>query len=79
VAALAVLAAVLNWVSTGDHLLKTIGAGYWPVAGVDLMLLAAAAFAVVAALKLRRRARQHSPAQIGEDDEDADAPQAARA
>ncbi|EJE54469.1 putative iron-regulated membrane protein [Acidovorax sp. CF316] len=54
-AALAVAAVLLNWVTTGDHLLRTIGNGYWPVAGVDLSLLAAAALAVVAARRLRRR------------------------
>lgn len=55
-AALAVAAVLLNWVTTGDHLLRTIGNGYWPVAGVDMALLAAAALAVVAARRLRRRA-----------------------
>jgi uncharacterized iron-regulated membrane protein len=79
VAALAVSAVALNWITTGDHLLKTIGAGYWPVAGVDLTLLAATVLAVVAALKLRKRARLPLPAQPDEDDEDADAPQAAGA
>ena len=55
VAALAVSAVVLNAVTTGDHLLKTVGEGYWPVAGMDLAMLASAAVAVVAARKLRRR------------------------
>ncbi len=54
-AVLAVAAVLLNWVTTGDHLLRTIGNGYWPVAGVDLSLLAASALAVVAARRLRRR------------------------
>lgn len=54
-AVLAVAAVLLNWVTTGDHLLRTISNGYWPVAGVDLSLLAAAALAVVAARRLRRR------------------------
>jgi hypothetical protein len=57
VAGLGVAAVVLNWVTTGDHLLRTIGNGYWPVAGVDLSLLVTAALVVIAALKLRRRAR----------------------
>lgn len=78
VAALAVSAAVLNWITTGDHLLKTVGAGYWPVAGVDLVLIAAASLAMVAALKLRQHARRPTPAHADEDD-DADVPQAARA
>lgn len=53
-AALAVVAVVLNAVTTGDHLIKTIAEGYWPVAGVDLTLLATAAIAVKAGLRLRR-------------------------
>lgn len=55
VAALAVAALLLNWATTGDHLLRTIGSGYWPVAGLDLSLLASAALAIVAARRLRRR------------------------
>lgn len=59
VATLAVLAVLLNWATTGDHLLHTMGltgAGtYWPVAGLDLSLLAAAGVAVLAARKLRSR------------------------
>lgn len=55
VAALAVAAVLLNWSTTGDHLLRTIGSGYWPVAGLDLSLLASAALAIVAARRLRRR------------------------
>lgn len=54
VAALAVAAVVLNAVTTGDHLFKTAGA-YWPVAGMDLALLACAALALVAARRVRRR------------------------
>jgi uncharacterized iron-regulated membrane protein len=54
---LAVAAVVLNAVTTGDHLGRTLAAGYWPVAGVDLMLLAGAAAAFHAARKLHRRAR----------------------
>ena len=42
IALLGVLAVVLNAVTTGDHLGRTLMAGYWPVAGVDLMLLACA-------------------------------------
>ncbi|MFT4174250.1 MAG: PepSY-associated TM helix domain-containing protein [Rhodocyclaceae bacterium] len=55
VAVLAAGAAVLNWISTGDHLLKTLADGYWPVAGVDLVLLGSAALAVLAARRLRGR------------------------
>jgi uncharacterized iron-regulated membrane protein len=70
VAALGAAAALLNWITTGDHLVRTIGAGYWPVAGVDLALLATSALAAVAALRLRHRAQAVSGAP---------APQAARA
>jgi len=52
---LAVAAVLLNWVTTGDHLLRTIGNGYWPVAGVDLAILASAAVALVAARRLKHR------------------------
>ncbi len=55
VAVMAVTAVLLNWITTGDHLLRTIGAGYWPVAGVDLSLLATAAVAAYAAQRLRRK------------------------
>jgi uncharacterized iron-regulated membrane protein len=58
VAALAIAAVLLNWITTGDHLLRTLAAGYWPVAGFDLALLAAAGLAAVAALRLRRRERR---------------------
>ncbi len=55
VAVLAVVAVLLNWATTGDHLLKTLAAGYWPVAGVDLFLLAGAAIAAWAGRRLRRQ------------------------
>ena len=70
-AALAVAAVLLNWLTTGDHLLKTLGlvgpAAYWPVAGLDLSLLAAAGVAVVAARHLRRRERDAQAAGEGAD------------
>ena len=55
IATLALLAVVSNWATTGDHLAKTLAAGYWPVAGLDLALLVAAVLALIAARKLRRR------------------------
>ncbi len=49
------LAAVgLNWLTTGDHLVKTISSAYWPVAGLDLALFASAAIAFKAASRLGR-------------------------
>lgn len=55
VSALAVGAVVANWVTTGDHILKTMRAGYWPVAGVDAVLLVAAGAAAYTAIRLRSR------------------------
>lgn len=55
IAGLAVLAVVLNGITTGDHLLKTITDGYWPVAGMDLMLFAGGAVAALTALRLQHR------------------------
>ena len=55
IAVLAVAAPVLNWITTGDHLLRTLAAGYWPVAGLDLALLAVAAIAAAAGHRLGRR------------------------
>lgn len=51
---LAILAVVLNAVTTGDHLIHTLSIGYWPVAGVDLGLLATALIAWIAARRLAR-------------------------
>jgi uncharacterized iron-regulated membrane protein len=58
IAVLAVLAVVLNAITTGDHLLHTISTRYWPVAGIDLVLLGSAVLALVAARKLQKRAQQ---------------------
>lgn len=63
-AALCVAAVVLNAVSTGDHLARTLFLQtYWPVAGVDLSLLATAGLAAWAARKLRVRERRVAQAQ----------------
>jgi uncharacterized iron-regulated membrane protein len=56
IALLAAAAVVLNAVTTGDHLGRTLSAGYWPVAGVDLMLLVCALVAAFAARMLQVRA-----------------------
>jgi hypothetical protein len=56
IAALAIAAVLLNALTTGDHLLRTLSSGYWPVGGVDLMLLASAGIAGLAARKLSSRA-----------------------
>ena len=56
VAAGAVGAVVANAITTGDHLGRTLAAGYWPVAGVDLSLLVLAALSLGVARRLGRRA-----------------------
>lgn len=56
IAVLAFAAVALNWITTGDHLVKTLGERFWPVAGLDLALLVAGAIAATAAVALRRRA-----------------------
>lgn len=55
VALLCVAAVLLNWITTGDHLIKTmLLEPYWAVAGVDLSLLACALVALFAARRLAR-------------------------
>lgn len=55
IALLAVAAVILNWITTGDNLFKTIFVDtYWAVAGVDLSLLATAIVALWAANKLKQ-------------------------
>jgi uncharacterized iron-regulated membrane protein len=53
-ATLCIAAPVLNWITTGDHLLETVGAQYWPVAGFDMALLVTAGAAAYAARRLKR-------------------------
>lgn len=61
VAVLALLAVVLNWVTTGDHLLRSLSVPHlWSVAGVDVGLLALA-FSAFAISRWLSRAQQ--PAQ----------------
>lgn len=76
IAALAVAAVLLNGLTTGDHLLKTVFTDtYWAVAGVDLSLLASAGIAVAAARLLARReqARCPTPAQADTNSSDSTA------
>lgn len=63
VAAMAVAAVILNWITTGDHLLNTLSAGYWPVAGVDLFLLCGALIAALTARWLKRRNQSEAVVQ----------------
>ena len=53
IALLGVVAVIANWISTGDHLIKTIFTDpYWAVAGVDLSLLAGSLIALLAVKKM---------------------------
>jgi hypothetical protein len=55
IAAFALAAVLLNWITTGDHLMRAVSHRHlWPVAGMDLMLLAGAAASALSARKLRR-------------------------
>lgn len=67
IAALAAGAALSNWLVTGDHLLRMLGEPYWPVVGMDLSLLLAAALSTLAASKLARRERSVAVSR-GEDE-----------
>ena len=53
IAFIAISAVILNWLTTGDHLIKTLFKDtYWPVATIDLLLISSAAIAIFAARKL---------------------------
>ena len=63
-AGLAVLAVVLNAATTGDHLARSLAHRHlWPVAGMDLLLVAGAAVATLTALRLARRRGAVHPSQ----------------
>lgn len=75
---LAVSAVLLNWITTGDHLIATLSAGYWPVAGVDLTILVGGAIALVAARRLKQRELGLLPSPASRADSD-EAPEGMRA
>lgn len=52
ISALAVACVLLNAATTGDHPLRSAAKGMWAVAGMDMLLLAAAALAVFAAKRV---------------------------
>ncbi len=69
VSVLAVSSVLLNWATTGDHLVRSLGQPrLHPVAGMDIVLLLGAAVAAFAAYRLGRRervpARRHVPNAI---------------
>lgn len=56
IAVFAAAAVLLNWITTGDHLIKSVFVDtYWPVAGMDLSLLATTALSIIAARRLALR------------------------
>lgn len=56
ISAFAALAALLNWITTGDHPLHSLANRYlWPVAGMDMLLLVGSALAFLTARKLARK------------------------
>ncbi|MEM8609083.1 MAG: PepSY-associated TM helix domain-containing protein [Myxococcota bacterium] len=54
IAALGFGAAALNWVTTGDHLFATLTEPNWPVAAIDLLLIASGFAAIRIARRLNR-------------------------
>ena len=57
IAGLAIFAVLLNWITTGDHLVRSLGYGHlWPIAGMDILLIAGAGLAALTAIRLRRAA-----------------------
>lgn len=61
IAVLASTAVLLNWITTGDHLIHSLGHRHlWPIAGMDLLLLASAGIGALAAHWLDRRAGESS-------------------
>lgn len=62
ISVLAVMAPVLNWITTGDHPLRSLSHRHlWPVAGMDAVLLAGAVLAFLTAVGLSRRTGKASP------------------
>ena len=62
---LALACALLNAITTGDHLIRAFSSGMWSVAGMDALLLALAMLSACMATRLRRKAVQSSRAQAG--------------
>lgn len=58
---MALASALLNAVTTGDHLIRSFSSGMWSVAGMDALLLALALLSAWAARRLGRKAVQKAP------------------
>ncbi len=62
VAALAAAAALLNWITTGDHLGVSLShRSLWPIAGMDLLLLVGAVIAAFGTRRFRGSRRERLP------------------
>jgi uncharacterized iron-regulated membrane protein len=61
IAGLAFLAVLLNGLTTGDHLLRSLQRGVWSVAGMDGVLLLGSGIAWASARRLRSRAWARRP------------------
>jgi hypothetical protein len=59
-AGLATAAVLLNWLTTGDHVLRSVSHRHlWAIAGMDLLLLAGGVIGGITAMQLRRRYLRH--------------------
>jgi hypothetical protein len=66
ISSLAAAAVLLNWLTTGDHLVRSLSQRHlWPIAGIDLLLLAGAAVAALTARRLQRRAAALPESRVG--------------
>lgn len=54
ICAMALICVLLNAVTTGDHLIRSVSSGRWAVAGMDALLLALALLSAVGARRLGR-------------------------
>jgi hypothetical protein len=65
IGALSIAAVLLNWLTTGDHLPRSLfHAHLWPVAGVDIMLLAVASGALAVSRRLTSARRHATSADV---------------
>ena len=56
---LAFAAVILNWLTTGDHLFRSlVHVHLWPIAGMDILLVLSAAIAATTARRLRKQTTQ---------------------
>ena len=63
IAALAITAVVLNSLTTGEHIIRSLTEGHPGVAGVDCLLLAGAGVALFAASRLRSKVVAHDASE----------------